>query len=382
MKKRKIKIGKKGDVSVYWIITLVLLVVGFAILLMAYSNLSKIDTKSELCHQSVLYRATTPAVKAYIPLKCYTRKICISGQLFGGKCEEFKNDKDVDVVKASNSEKGKEEIERIYAREILNCWTMMGQGKISIFSSVLYDTYGISLGSDGGSAPHCVVCSRVAISENTFDKVNLDELNVFGYMMTHLVPDTKKTYIEYISGSRNAGVGFTEEQIKAMIEDILAREQKNVPEEEKINADEFFGGAGETEGEAQEEQNDEMGIVFMQVNGPPEFTKVLKNDVLTLAGVSAGTGYAIGGRATFKLAKSALSFVKTIPGAIITGAVILAGIGTQAGSILVNRQAALGYCGDVTMKQGDAETGCSAVRAVKYDAGEITQYCKIIESID
>src|SRR3989344_3168854 len=146
-------LNKKGTVSVSFIITVILIIAGLVILLFVYVNLfsfGQIDR--EVCHTSVIFRATLPQIAAnYIPLKCPTQKICVTGKFIGkGECEEFKNSEGVTTIRVSNSEKGLNQIQKVYADEVLGCWSMMGEGKVGVFPDFVLENFGV-----GKAEPAC-----------------------------------------------------------------------------------------------------------------------------------------------------------------------------------------------------------------------------------
>ena len=70
-------IKMKGEITTSQLVTIVLFILGFAILLFAlYELIWKGDLDKQVCHQSVILRATMPDIaKGYVPLKCKTEKI-------------------------------------------------------------------------------------------------------------------------------------------------------------------------------------------------------------------------------------------------------------------------------------------------------------------
>ena len=119
--------NKKGEMTTKMIMTILLLVVGFGIILLFYSQLSFERTiDREVCHESVVLRGTLPEtlnLNALSPLKCFTKKICIRGKkIFGkGECEEYENAKSV----KNTGVKDRVQIEKLISQEIVDCWGMM-----------------------------------------------------------------------------------------------------------------------------------------------------------------------------------------------------------------------------------------------------------------
>ena len=83
---------KKGDLTSFQIINIVLAIAGFVVVLIFLSILfsDRGETDREVCRLSILTRATAPDIlQANVPLKCKTEKICITTKLFGGECNQF-----------------------------------------------------------------------------------------------------------------------------------------------------------------------------------------------------------------------------------------------------------------------------------------------------
>ena len=80
---------KGGFLAVEWVVSIILILVGLGILIFAVTNLfTQNDVDKNTCHFSVISRGSTPSLaKGYVPLRCKTEKICITGELFGGECD-------------------------------------------------------------------------------------------------------------------------------------------------------------------------------------------------------------------------------------------------------------------------------------------------------
>ncbi len=196
MKKRdKLVNNKKAELTSKHIVGLVILVVGFAILLLLYWQISwtgNIDR--EVCHQSVILRATAPdtvlGTKDYVPLKCATRKICITDKFFGkGDCEEFAGEK-YEKVRISGSElERQEQINMFIAREMADCWAMMGEGKVQVFARELVST---------SAKRECSICARIAFDKSL--KEEIGEVKGLGeYLISHKVPNKDISYWEFLT---------------------------------------------------------------------------------------------------------------------------------------------------------------------------------------
>jgi hypothetical protein len=360
--------NKKGALPVEWLVGIILTILGVVVIgAFLYGNFSGGDIDREACRVSVNTRATLPyAVQGYVPLKCQTEKICITGKLLGkGECEEFEGVKNFVTMRVGNNEKGLKQIEQIYAQETLECWNIMGRGELSLFSSGAAQYYGL-----GDVYSTCVVCSRIAIDGNSLDKVPFQKLNVQEYMLTHAVPGTEKSYFDFMFGENYAPVTFDG---KVGIPKSEAVESEGGDFEVSVN--------GESEGEVNVEDLEgnpsidditkESAILFMQIDSP-EHGRTFLTSVGTVLGIDLiSKGFF--GKAVVTSSLRSVGAKVGIP--------ILALFGVyQQGSVAYNRAVAAGYCGDI--KYGsEAREGCSAVRVTNYDLGSIRNYCQVIESI-
>lgn len=411
---------KKGMIVTKTLVTIILLIIGFSIALIVYYQLSwtgRVDR--EVCHQSVIYRATLPALgglKEYVPLKCKTQKICITSGFIGGKCEEeFENAKGVLKIKVKNEK----QINKAIAQEIVDCWSMMGEGKVSIFAQWLATEFGID-----DVYPSCVICSRIAFDEARLEKagINLEKVDVMGYMRRYKVPGKEATYYEYLigeGGKISVGDLFEEtteddkEKINRGAEDFIER----IKEQDPAKIGDFQQGEVEIEDhpgdrEKQEEiiakynkeySDTELAVMFMQISAPSH-GGVLRNTlkagaavlglsltykpgafVTQLGRVPAGKTITIGAK-TYKggqFLPKAFSFKKlTItPFTKIVAALAIITLGVQQGNVAYNRAVTANYCADISYG-GEAKEGCSVVRTINYNRDEILQYCSVIESIE
>ncbi|MDD5193574.1 MAG: hypothetical protein PHF67_03220 [Candidatus Nanoarchaeia archaeon] len=352
------KKGKKGDVSSAFLITLILAVLAFVIVLIVYAQFNwTVSADQETCHQSVIYRATLTSAfnaKNFVPLKCKTEKICFTSGVVGGKCKVFENTPGVTNFKVSN----KDQIEQAIAREIIDCWTMMGESKLSLFNDWMAETYGINR-----IASSCVVCSRIAFDKESLAKKGIDtsEINVVNYMMKHKIPNKNLTYYDYLGGSKGQ-ISVTTANLEKTLTDLSERLSGKLNES---------SGSKVANPAAQNSGSDEIAIMFMQVIAPT-YGEVFKNTVFSLLGGGTFVYLGGGGKLVSVLCKGPLGVVCGILGA--TAAVY------QFQTVFINNAFAAGLCGDVIV--GDkAETGCSVVRTVNYGEDDLSQYCSTIESI-
>jgi len=352
----KIKIGKRG-LAMSTIVGLIILILGFAILLFAYYQLNWTgNVDKQICHQSVVYRGTLPAIagaKEYVPLKCKVEKICITSKSSGGKCSEFVNTAGVSYIKVKNTE----EIEQAVAREILSCWQTMGEGKLSLFSNWFAETYGLTKVSST-----CVICSRIAYDRESLTRagINLSLINVQDYMLRHAAPGQKESYYVYMTGQ--GGRMSIQDNRKGTVQlETTSVDNSNSLEQMKVDIEETN----------QQDSGKETSVMFMQV-ASPSYGDVIKNSLLTLLGGTAGSFVV----APKYAAKAVMGAAKS---PAFWAVLAIAGI-YQYNSVSQNQAFTASHCGDIMV--GDKSSyGCSVVRTVNYDEAELSQYCSVIESI-
>ena len=183
---------KKAELSIEQIGMIILLIAAFAIMLFVYWQFNwKPTIDRETCHSSVLMKASTPVIldsKAIdIPLRCKTNKICIS-ESSNGKCSEFSSG--VVEVKKVNTE---DDIKRIIAESLYECWWMMGEGKVDIFSRE-FNLQRFSV--------KCVECSRIAFSDEIKAKYPNGITGFYKFLMNENIQGTDITYEEYLFGRK------------------------------------------------------------------------------------------------------------------------------------------------------------------------------------
>ena len=351
---------KKGEGSVIWIIVgVILLLVGFALLLwFFYHAISTTDIDNQVCHESVIFRATLPgATKGYVPLKCATQKYCITDKLIGSAdcSEDFGDITKYNTVRIRNTN----QLEKFYADNTLSCWNMMGEGKVSLFYQ---GAQSFGVGKD--IYPSCVICSRIAF-DKTFSQKLLNEMNLVFFMSTQLAPGSEKTYSQLLSnGADFTSIGDNLKSSETLDEFIEALE-KATGDKPSIDLDKPLDNG-------QNNIRNENAILFMQITSPDQKESI--SNIFKAAGIGIGASYIVAPATT--IAASA----KFVSGGWLTLATLAIFGVYQQGSVANNRAIAAGYCSDLLTGKG-ARNGCSAVRTVNYDAESISSYCLNVESI-
>ena len=334
------------------VLSVIIAIIAFSILL--YFLLG-IDTKGftldETCKLSVLTRATAPdiAKKALgLPLKCTTRKVCITDSLFG-KCEEqFAGDDANRIVLSSDKDEAAKTVAKTVADSMLACWRMMGEGKLDLFGNPQ------DLLSDDAKAS-CVVCTRVAFDKDfvykdkktkeldkDFEKV-AEVLDINKFIEENTAPQSQQTYLNL----------FTDSSIRSY-------------------GGEFKDSIGKSEGKA----TDEIAILFAQINTDKDPFEAGVNGAL-----AAGTFLLIGNNALSPLGKTVSLFTKTAGRTfgiftLVAEVAITAGVGVASGIKASNDQMiSAAYCGEFTSSE-EKKKGCSVVTAVDYNKiDEVNRLC-------
>jgi len=367
----------KGDISAATLVSIILLVIGFGIVLMFIVRIyysESVDTNA--CKESVTLRGLSSAASPFgvaeslVNLRCKTQKICITSKLFGGDCTENYGRERVLNKKVKN-ENG---VAKVIADEVLNCWDMTGQGRLSLFSPGL--TAQLALRSSettedklGSVYSSCIICSRVAFDAGALKKqgIDLDKVDVYDYMTRFKAPGEELSYSQLIAAGSPAGVSLADK-------DVIGNISKDIEKQ-------LGSKLGQVQAAKTPPKSGELAVIFMNIEVPTGADVVKK-----LLGATLGGGY-VGGKAinfaSFGYATKGLLKVATVHPvaaiAVAVGTVVVGG--TYAGvNYYSNYQTAAGHCGDMPFG-GEDSYGCTAIRVIPYDAESIKQFCDAIESI-
>lgn len=192
--------NKKADIDWKFFLAIVVIAVSIIVLLWFYYQYQwKGEIDKQTCHESAILKASMPRVMERavvdLPLKCKTKKICITDNFMGGECEEFQGEKfEVERV-SKDEEKQLAEIKDIIANSLYDCWSMMGEGKLNIFSREFeLKRY----------SSKCVVCSRIAFDKELKEKL-AEEFpegipGISNYLDTKKIPNKNMNYSEFLTG--------------------------------------------------------------------------------------------------------------------------------------------------------------------------------------
>lgn len=316
---------KRGDLSPGFIAGIVILILSMLVLLffLVRSNLQE-GTADEICQTSILTRATTPDVaQRYVPLKCTTKKVCLT---INEDCLQLQNEENVMKVKLDTSrpQESADIIEKYIADSTFDCWKMTGQGKLDLFAVPISKNYFenvenyLNLNDPKSS---CIICSRLAISEELQNEKSILQLiDVNDYMANTPVPGSSQTYLETL----------TDRQVNAIPGEVIDR-----------YSDERENKSG----------TDQIAIIFAQVKSEETWKEGAITGALHGAGFVFGSSYALG--LTGKI-------VTTLPGFLVAATAIAGTAGIKAWNADNHQDFSVGYCGEFTSSETN-KYGCSIV---------------------
>jgi hypothetical protein len=350
--------NKKGEISSEQIVITVIAILGFVIVLLFWASVKFSYTQDEICKFSVLSRATTPvdAAKGVVPLKCSTKKICITDG--NGKCESyFSGETNVEYVNINSNDReaAAQVIAKTNAEQLYGCWDTMGQGKLEIFPQSVLQKIGFTGMADNG----CVVCARIAID----DKINnkepiLNSVDVSSYMRDNQIPGKALTYLQAMT---DRGVNSFPSTTQ-----------------EKINTNELPSKSNLIDLDASTTQK---AIIFSQ--------RVTPTDPWTAVGNFWRTTSAVAGGAflfapTRGLLTGAIKGGTSLVGGWVAAGVAAVGAITITTVSAVNayniQMASVGYCGNLTGgDEKSAKIGCSITSSVPYTYSNVNKLCTYID---
>lgn len=389
---------KKADMTIETAAKIILLVLGFTILIFYISKVYlSYNPNDAACQQSVNIRGALPSLgKDYSPLRCKTGLYCIAGDS-NGKCEGAygKDMIGVSTVKVST----KSQIEKFLADKFVSCFTIMGEGKLSLFSQFRAKELGF-----GFIYPTCVICARIAFDFKSLDKagINLQELNKLDievYMGSHKIPDGDVSYLTYFIKEG----GKIAEQKNINLKDLSAKltelksQVNSLPQLDDLSSDAIIQDLSAKQLANQQtatlmktdiskiskadldklQQNTEISLVFMQITSPT-MSGVLINDaaIVGIGGLTTASSPILS-----SLASKIGGIILKNPYALaITAVAAIGALTAQTSMVLENRNIAASYCGEFGLGT-EARSGCSFIKLIDYNKDSIQKICKDIESI-
>ena len=115
--------GKKGELTSKQLITIIILIISFAIILIFFLMFPwKQEITRETCTNSIVLRSKVPdLLKGASGLKCESQDVCIN---LGGECSGVREN--VENIRIENVEKINEKLNELK----LDCFGMVGEGKV------------------------------------------------------------------------------------------------------------------------------------------------------------------------------------------------------------------------------------------------------------
>jgi len=350
---------KKGEVEIYQVVMTILAILGLVIALFFwYSFKDVVDPTDDTCKLSVLTRATAPNnLQGFVPLKCTTKKICITGKS-ANECTQFIGEESVGVVKLSEGsdlQKAKK-IEETIAQAMYSCWNLMGEGKLNLFNGrgdakgFVTDIFAVNK-----AKPSCVICSRVAIGKDlTTDGENiLAQVDIRRYIENNFISGRNITYLEY----------FTDRQFRAYPAEFKAKFSQEPLQASGV------------------EPTNQIALIFMQILTEKEPLEEAAKKGLT-------TGVVVGGN-LFSGATGKFTSLIGITN-VYKGAATVLAAGTSFGITFFQQKANQAtssiYCGQYTNGEVDDNGkpidrfGCSTLQTIDYrEIKTINNICTTIE---
>lgn len=359
---------KKGELTSTQIVTIILALVGFALVGLALYSIFEDDSlqNRDLCRLSILSRATVPALgQQLVPLNCQTEKICITVDGKNNSCKQFAGEKNVRTVELKvnggvNDAKAVETIQREVANAMYDCWLMTGQGKLDIFppgnsdesawSFVEQITAEMDLNSISVK-PSCIVCSRLAFSDALYETDKkleseknagfLKNIDYNNFMSTQVVPGTTRTYTSIFTGE--SGTGYA-----------AIAQKESLSEKPK--------------GFNEPKSSSHFAIVFAQIKVSGEDPKDQFWNTLKAGGI-------VGGVAAISSPGSILSVPLTIIKILTVGA-ISTSLAFDAESTTTENQAiSAATCGNFESTNSEQQKGCSLVKLMDWNVNEVNSLC-------
>lgn len=198
--------SKKGDLTANQIITIIILIVSFAVILLFFFMLNfKGNIDKESCRNSVIMRSALPLGTKTIQLQCKTQTICIYKS---GDCGNIGSD--VTSVKATS----KSEIASAIADLMYDCNWQMGGGKYDYLPS------GWNMEKN-----YCTICNNIYFDDAIKSDKELNQItfnDIALALKTEKTPDGTKSMLYEIYGVDSLEAAYS---ILQSSEKIDARER-------------------------------------------------------------------------------------------------------------------------------------------------------------
>jgi hypothetical protein len=214
----------RGEITTKQLVSIIILIVSFVVILFLIMRLDLGETSvKEICHNSVVLKAKNPAGGLTGgDFDCKTSYVCISG---GEDCEDFVYD-----VKLKVDVEKKNEILKILAEEMADCWWMFGEGELNL----------------GGASRknQCAICSQIKFDKKLQEKeITYGDLReyLFAENIAHgLSGDDFKSHKNILDGERYSVVtGFNTDVGKDTFYPPVLVDLNSAEVKKKINCNTF-----------------------------------------------------------------------------------------------------------------------------------------------
>lgn len=354
---------KRGELTSTQIVTIILSLVGFALVGFALYSIFEDDSlqNRDLCRLSILSRATVPALgQQFVPLNCQTEKICITVDGKNNSCKQFAGEKNIRTVELKvnggvNDARAIETIQREVANAMYDCWLMTGQGKLDIFppgnsdestwSFVEQITAEMDLNSISVK-PSCIVCSRLAFSDALYESDKqfnfLKNIDYNKFMTTQpIIPGTTKTYTAAFTGEQ--GTGY----------EAIAQKEATGEKPKGFN---------------EPKSSSHFAIVFAQIKVSGEDPKDQFWNTLESGGI-------VGGIAAISSPGSILSVPLTIIKLLTVGAISTSLAFDAESTTFENQAISAATCGNFESTNLEQQKGCSLVKLMDWNVNDVNSLC-------
>lgn len=173
--------GTKAEITTQQIVMLIILIASFLVILFFIFQLGfKEETAKEICHNSVVSRASGVLPKETTPLNCKTNYLCITKD---GSCEKLSGTFETQRVSTQN------EVYKVLADEMVDCWQIYGEGKLNYIG----ETFTKDL--------YCSICSQVAFdnSLDMFENNEIDQKDFYLYLEQTKLSSKEISYLKYLT---------------------------------------------------------------------------------------------------------------------------------------------------------------------------------------
>lgn len=176
----------KGEITTQQIVLLIILLISFIVILLFILGFDFwAQTKSEICHNSVVTRSISSS-DSVVPLKCSRTYVCLTKDK---SCERMT---EPEIEKVSTEE----EIYQVLADKMADCWWMFGEGKIDYVGKDFFKKNN-----------YCSICSQIGFDDSireidgVEEEISKDKL--YDYLAKTKMPDSELTYAEYFFGTKD-----------------------------------------------------------------------------------------------------------------------------------------------------------------------------------